>query len=603
MTDLQPFSAEQQAYLQGLALGADVAPAVRRLPVLTGSRGAGADRVGEETMPALGPEAILLEAQDRVLADGRTLSTEEQAKRGKNPLGMWDEIRANAAAGAFPEGTDTFLYKALGLFHVAPAQDAFMCRLRVPGGVLNSHQFRGVADLADAYGGGYADVTTRANLQIREIAHHHADQVLTGLTDLGIIIRGSGGDNVRNITANPTCGIDPQELIDPLPLARQLHHDILRHRELYGLPRKFNIAFDGGGRVASLENTNDVGFTAVQVDSTETTENVRPGVHFRMALGGITGHGDFALDSGVLLEPEQCLPVAKAVLRTFIEQGDRTNRRTARLKYLIDRWGMERFLEEVDLRLRKPMPRFPLERCRPRREVDRHGHVGVHPQKQAGLHYVGIVLPVGRLTVRQMRGLADLANRRGGGVLRLTVWQNLLISDVLEKDVEAAVQEIEDLGLTTSATSFRAGLVACTGSTGCKYAAADTKRHAMVLAEYLEHRVPLDQPINIHLTGCHHSCAQHCIGDIGLLATQVEWGDDLVEGYHLVVGGAHGSDRTLGRQILDGVPFDELPPLIERLIFAYLEDRRTPNESFDRFARRHTEEELRRRCARQIAAA
>src|SRR5207248_3501262 len=183
-------------------------------------------------------------------------------------------------------GTDLFLMKFQGLFYVAPAQDAFMCRLRFPGGICSATQLRGVADLAENFGGGSVDVTTRANLQIRQIGPKNTVDVLMGLNDLGIINRGAGADNIRNITASPTAGIDPNELIDTRPLARAMHHYILNHREMYGLPRKFNIACDGGGSISTLEDTNDIGFVAVRVGEGESVE---PGVYFRLQLGGITG--------------------------------------------------------------------------------------------------------------------------------------------------------------------------------------------------------------------------------------------------------------------------------------------------------------------------
>ena len=211
-----------------------------------------------------------------------------------------------------------------------------MCRLRMPGGILNTLQVRGVAALAEELGGGYADVTTRANLQVREIAAAHAPEVLTRLADLGLTSRGSGADNVRNVTGSPTAGIDPQELIDTRPDARRIHHHILNHRELYGLPRKFNIAFDGGGLVPVLEDTNDIAFTAVPVVA---GHGVAPGIYYRLALGGITGHRDFARGTGVVVAPADTTPVCDAILRVFIANGDRTNRLKARLKYVLDAWG------------------------------------------------------------------------------------------------------------------------------------------------------------------------------------------------------------------------------------------------------------------------
>ncbi|QDV35730.1 NirA family protein [Tautonia plasticadhaerens] len=592
MPESNGFTDVQKHFLQGFVMGADVSRAVRSLPIVSG--GGAHDRSG--AMPGFGvggtaldappsrPDRVHREAQDRVLASGKALCKEEQAKREKDPFSLWDEMRANATSDSFPRGTDVFLYKFSGLFHVAPAQDSFMCRLRIPGGVVPSWQFRGIADLADRHGGGFADVTTRANLQLREIGPRDGIHVLTGLADLGVINRGAGGDNVRNITSSPTSGIDPVELVETLPLAKELHHHILNHPELHGLPRKFNIAFDGGGKVASLEDTNDVGFLAVRVD--ERPDSPPSGVYLRLALGGITGHEEFARPTGVLLLPEECVPVASAIIRVFIKNGDRTDRKKARLKYLLDDWGFDRFLSEVESELGSRLRRAPLGCCSIPPPADRWGHVGFHRQKQDGRSYVGVVLPAGRMTTGQMRGLAEVAERFGSGTIRLTVWQNLLISDIAEADHPEVKAAIQAIGLDWDASAPRAGLVACTGNAGCRYAAADTKGHAMALARYLEDGVTLDQPINIHLTGCHHSCAQHYIGDIGLEATKVEVGEEMVEGYHLCIGGGWGEERGIGRRLLDSVPFDDLPPIVERLLRHYLEHRSHPGESFACFARR-----------------
>src|SRR5579872_6265846 len=527
-------------------------------------------------------------AQDRFVAAGKTLSPEEEAKRKAPPLDMWDEIGANAAADRAPKGIDVFRHKFFGLFYVAPAQDSFMCRLRIPNGILNAHQLAGLADLAEALGGGTLDVTTRANLQIREIAPRSVIEVLTGIQDLGLTSRGAGADNIRNVTGSPTAGIDPTELIDTRPLARALHFTILNHRELYGLPRKFNIAFDGGGQVSVLEDTNDIGFAAVRVGDGAP---VPAGVYFRMYLGGITGHGDFAHDTGILLRSEECVAAAVAVVRVFIAYGDRTDRKRARFKYLLDEWGMDRFMAEVAEELSFTPPKVPAEYCLPRGPLLKHGHVGIHKQKQKGMNYIGVCLPVGRLSAAQARGLAAIATQFGSGTVRLTVWQNLILSDITDAKLPGARTAIEELGLSAEASPIRGALVACTGNTGCKFAATDTKAQALYLAQYLEARIKLDKPINIHLTGCPHSCAQHYVGDIGLLGAQVAQGDGSIEGYHLYVGGGVDHERGLGRELARNVPFAEVPPLIERLLKAYLAERRNA-ESFHEFAGRHSVEAL-----------
>jgi len=578
-----PFDETQKQYLQGVVAGIEARRAAAGLPSAFGAL------VGQPAPATDDPQRA---AQDRATAAGGKLVAEEQAKRAKNPLDRWDEFSADCAAGKFPKGTDVFLTKYLGLFYVAPAQDAFMCRLRLHGGIVSSHQMRGIAGIAEELGGGFVDVTTRANLQIREIKAAHGPEVLTRLYDLGIVNRGAGADNVRNVTGSPTAGIDPDELIDTRTLCRDLHHYILNHRELYGLPRKFNIAFDGGGRIPVLEDTNDIGFVAVRV---REGFGAAPGVYFRMELGGITGHGDFAKGAGVYLEPGECIKAAAAALRVFIDHGDRTNRQKARLKYLLDKWGHEKFVAETEKLFGAPFRRLPSDAIEPRKIADRQAHIGVFPQRQQGRFYIGVALPVGRIRAEQARGLARLADLYGSGTIRLTVWQNLLISDVPGSELDAAIAGLKALGLGCSASSVRAGLVACTGNTGCKFSATNTKGQALAIADYLEPRVALDGPVNIHLTGCHHSCAQHYVGDIGLLGAKVEQGEEQIEGYHIYVGGgaAAAGEQAIAREIYRAVPFAEVPVTLERMLAAYLRHR-DAGERFHAFCNAHDIETLKR---------
>jgi ferredoxin-nitrite reductase len=576
--DADGFSSEQQEYLKGFMFGVEA----RR-----GALGPAAAPAADA--PLADPNDLQRAAQDRTVAAGGKLTAEEEAKRRKHPLDRFDEISTLAAAGKFPRGTDIFLTKFNGLFYVAPAQDAFMCRLRIPGGVITSHQMRGVAAIADDLAGGYADITTRANLQLREIPAANAPEVSLRLAEIGLTSRGSGADNVRNVTGSPTAGIDPQELIDTRPHTRAVHHFILHHRELYGLPRKFNIAFDGGGRVAVLEDTNDIALAAVQVAD---GFGVAPGVYYRLGLGGITGHRDFARDTGVIVKPDEAVRVCNAILRVFIANGDRTDRTKARLKYLLDNWGLPKFLEAVEQELGETLSRIDNAAIAPRPPIDKHGHIGVHEQNQSGLHYAGIACPVGRLTSERLRGLADIADRFGSGTIRLTVWQNCLISDIPRAKLNDALAAIEAIGLDWRASPIRGGLVACTGNAGCKFSASDTKRDAAMLATFLERHITIDQPINIHLTGCHHSCAQHYAADIGLLATKIERDEDMIEGYDLLVGGGSGPDQRLGRLIRAKVVTDDLPPMILALLAAWQTGRAGPEETFQLFSARHSEAEL-----------
>jgi ferredoxin-nitrite reductase len=579
------FDPEQKRYLEGFVTGLQIAKATRGNVVAPATSSASAAE-------ASGPDAAARRAQDRVLAAGGKLAEQEKLKRELNPLDGYERLKAQAASNEYPKPADNFRWRFFGLFYVAPNQNSYMCRLRMPNGILAHWQFSGVADLAERYGGGYAHVTTRANLQVREVEARNAVAMVEAIQDLGLCSRGSGADNIRNVTGTPTAGIDPQELIDTRPSAREWHFHILNERALYGLPRKFNVGFDGGGLIPVLEDTNDIGFQAVAV---KDGFGVEPGVWFRLMLGGITGHKDFARETGVVVRPDDATKVADAVVRVYIDYGDRTDRNKARLKYVIDRMGMAKVVAMVEEKLGRTLDRVPAEALLPRPAFDRAAHIGVHAQKQRGLNWIGVVLPVGRMTAAQMRGLAEVARDLGDGDIRLTVWQNLLISGVPSDKVAAAQAKIAALGLSTSTNSIRAGLVACTGNVGCKFAASDTKRHAEEIARWCETRLELDGPVNIHLTGCHHSCAQHYIGDIGLLACKVQTSEDgdTVEGYHIHVGGGFGPDAAIAPELYRDIKAEDAPRTVERILKAYLAHRASPQESFLAFTRRHEVDALR----------
>jgi ferredoxin-nitrite reductase len=572
------FSPDQKRYLEGFVSGLNAARATR-----------GVLAPGAKSEPT-GPDAIHLKAQDRVTAGGGKLSEPEKFKREQHPFDVYEKLKEQAEKNEPPKPADNFRWRYFGLFYVAPAQASYMCRLRIPNGILKHWQFSGIADLAERTGGPYAHVTTRANLQFREIEPKHAIEVIEGIESLGLWSRGSGADNIRNVTGTPTAGIDPQELIDTRPYAREWHFHILNNRTLYGLPRKFNVGFDGGGIIPVLEDTNDIGFQAVEVID---GHGIEPGIWFRLALGGITGHRDFARDTGVVVRPQDATKVSDAVVRVFIEHGDRTNRNKARLKYVLDAWGFEKFLSAVEEKLGWKLTRAPAEAVKPRPMFDRAAHIGVRAQKQAGLNWIGVVFPVGKITVRQMRGLAKIAQDLGDGDIRLTVWQNLLISGVPDDKVALAEVAIASLGLATSATAIRTGLVSCTGATGCRFAAAHTKENAEEIAAWCEARVTLDRPVNIHLTGCHHSCAQHYIGDIGLIAARVAINEegDTVDGYHILVGGGFGPDALIAREIYKDVKAEDAPRTVERILKGYLAHR-ADDETFVDFSKRHEVETL-----------
>src|ERR1700728_1928873 len=576
------FSDEQKRYLEGFMSGLQVGRVGRSIGVAA-EAGAPAGKIDAEPV---GPDAAAFKAQDRFVRDGKKLSDPEKFKREQHPFDAYERLKAQAEGNTPPPPADNFRWRFYGLFYVAPAQDSFMCRLRIPNGILKHWQFAGVADLAESCGGGYSHVTTRANIQIREIPPKHSVALIEGIQDVGLCSRGSGADNIRNVTGTPTAGIDPQELIDTRPYAREWHFHILNNRSLYGIPRKFNVGFDGGGMIPVLEDTNDIGFQAVAV---KDGFGVESGIWFKLMLGGITGHQDFARSTGVIVKPEDATKVADAVVRVFIDNGDRTNRAKARLKYVLDAWGFDKFIAAMEEKLGYKLLRVPTEAIAPRPPFDRSAHIGVRPQKQQGYCWIGVAIPVGKLTAEQMRGVARIAAEFGDGEIRLTVWQNFLIGNVPEEKVAAAEAAIEAIGLSAKANSIRAGLIACTGNAGCRLAMSKTHQHASDIAAWCETRVQLDGPVNIHLTGCPNSCAQHYIGDIGLLGVKIQVSEDgdQVEGYHIHVGGGFGPDAACGREIYHDIKAEDAPQAVERMLKGYLAHRASADESFMAFTRRH----------------
>ena len=563
-----PFTEEQTGYLNGFVAGLHQAPFL------------GQNAEGQFTDSS--EESIFGTPLD-------DLCREEAIKHEQNGLDCYDTILDRAAEGKFASDGDIFRFKFHGLFYVTPAQEAYMMRARIPGCAMNSRQLRGFAQMSRDWGGGYVDVTTRGNLQIREIQPENTVNILNTLIELGLTSKGSGADNVRNVTATPTTGFDKDELLDVLPYAKAMHHAILNNRDLYGMPRKFNISYDSGGAISVCADTNDIAFYAVTLK--EKTEDLDPGVYFRVQLCGITGHKQFASDSGLLIKPSEATAVASAMLRAFIENGDRTNRKKARLKYLVDQWGVPKYLDEVQKKLAFPLRFVAEELCEKPKPKVKHGHLGVHKQSD-GRNYIGIVVPVGRMTAETVEKIANLSDQFGTGDLRLTAWQNIIIPHVSDEKLVEAQLAIKEAGLAYQASSLSGGLIACTGNTGCKYAAANTKGQAVELGKHLDSKLELDQPVNIHLTGCHHSCAQHYIGDIGMMATpcKTESGEK-VEGYNIVLGGGVDDEQAIAREAFKSVPFTDIPPLVEQLVKTYKENRKE-GETFAQYTQREKVEEL-----------
>jgi ferredoxin-nitrite reductase len=599
------FSETQKLYLEGLASGLKaqlkkgatpgaVGGTLHTLPapaVLATARAEARD---------VGFEQARRAARTRLSEARARPSPEERAKEQLEPDEMWGRMLRMAKAGQVPTGEDLFRYKFHGLFYTAPTEDAFMCRLRFPAGFVTAHQLAGIADIADAYARPELQLTTRSNVQLRGIAPASAMDVLTRVYELGVQNRGAGADGVRNVLASPTAGFDRQELIDTRPLAREAHHYLLSCRHLHALPRKFLVAFDGGGTVGVAPETSDLGFRAVLVNGS-ADGGLGPGVYFRLLLGGSPSHGRLGRDAGVLVAPEQCLAVLESVLQIYMEHGDRTNRRRARLVYLLESWGMQRFMEELGHRLDFVLPALPIAECTvaaPRPLA----HLGFHNQKPRGLSYVGVFVKDGVLTTQQARGLARIASELGQGELSLTRWHSVIIPHLKDTQIHRVKDALVALGLGWTASKLQSGLVACTGSAGCKFGLVDTKHSARELTNHLEQRLKLDTPLHLHISGCHRGCAQQLTADIGLLASS-NGGDTGGKGpaYDVSIGGRDGPNATAARVFAQRVATADLPELLTELLEIYSE-RRLPEESFHDFVGRVPASDLRRWSRRRARA-
>jgi ferredoxin-nitrite reductase len=553
----RPLSEEQSTYLSGFFAG------VQQRAVVFADFWSDREKAPAEAAKQQQEEEPLLAAEERI-------------KNEEHPLDSYYRLLENARTNKAPDKEETFRFKWNGLFYLTPMKDAFMARMRIPGGILKTYQLRGIAQTARELTTGYCQITTRANLQIRLIQPKDAPEVLRRIQAIGLHTRGAGADNIRNLTSNPTAGIDPKELIDCTPYVRELADFILAHREFYNLPRKFNIAFDGGGLIGSVEDTNDIGVKVVRLGEE---------IVFRISLGGATGHKSFARDLGVVVPPENIVKTIIAIIRVYIRNGNRGDRKKARLKHLLDKWTMEQYLAETEKILGITLTRAPFDPAAivyPGADLP-HSHVGAFPQKQKGFYYLGVALPVGQITPAQMLRIADLADNYGSGEIRLTVWQNLIIPNIPEAYLETVKKAIRKMGLNYQQSNIASGVVACTGNRYCKFSFTDTKGHALSLTKHLQKRIELDQPVNIHFTGCPNSCAQHYMGDIGLLGTKTRDGQ---EAYHVFVGGGFGKNAACGRQIYQALGFEEINVTIEKILRAYLKHRE-PGESFQSFTTRH----------------
>ena len=451
-----------------------------------------------------------------------------------------------------------------GLFYGSIARDGILSRMRIPGGIFNVQQCRAIANLIDKYSTGWVQITNRANLQIRDLNSAISPEVWHDLQELGLASRRVEIDPIRNIMASPTAGIDRAQLLDTRPLVKAWDNHLQTHPELSELSPKFSVGFDGGESVSIRAIRNDILLAAA--GKSEDSEIV-----FRLYLNG---------DTRIIIKQSQCISVLAALASLYLEytkNQPRIEGKKPRLRHLLADWGVESYLKRVEQNVPFSLQRSSITSSE--KPIAHYQHLGIHPQQQSGFSYVGIAQPLGRLKSQQLRDLANLAQNFGRGTLRLTPWQNLLISDIPNHRLEELQKLIARLGLHSSATNLDSCLVACAGSSGCASAMTDTQSHALAMVRDLAQKLQIDRPVNIHFSGCEKSCAQHDPIDITLVGIQIEKGDETIAGYDIYGG---KTDSPFGRQIFQGLSVSQISSSIAQMLRIY-QRFRSPDESFGEF--------------------
>ena len=449
--------------------------------------------------------------------------------------------------------------KWVGVFYRRPTPGHFMMRIRMANGIVTSEQARLLGEITKESGRNVADVTTRQQVQLRWVTVEGVPEVMARLEAAGLSSLQTGMDNIRGIVGCPATGLAPTELLDTAPIAAAFQRIFLGNKAFTNLPRKFNVTITGCLEHCTGGETQDISMTPAF--ATFGGEDV---VGFNVAVGGKQGSGGprFATALDAFVSPGEAAELCAAIALLFRDHGPREARSRARLAFLVDEWGGERFRKELETRIGRDLP--PAGRdARGTRTTD---HVGIFRQRQPGLNYVGLKTPVGRVTGDQLLELARIAERYGRGELRFTPSQNVLIPHVPDALLGELTGEPLLKALPYNPSEIQRGLVSCTGTDFCNLALIDTKTRAMALARELEQRLGATRPLTVRWSGCPASCGNHHTADVGLQGCKVKVDGKIVDGVHVFVGGRGGRDPRAAEKILEDVPCDALPEALDRLV-------------------------------------
>jgi ferredoxin-nitrite reductase len=498
-----------------------------------------------------------------MIATAPSLNKFEKLKAEKDGLAVRAELESYAAMGweAMDNNDREHRLKWLGVFWRPMTPGKFMMRLRLPSGIVNSAQLRVLGNILQRYGDeGSADLTTRQNIQLRGIRIEDLPQIFAEMESVYLTCVQSGMDNVRNITGSPVAGLEADELYDTREMIQELQDQItnngLGNPEFSNLPRKFNIAIAGCRDNSVHAEINDLAFIPAFKDEE---------FGFNIVVGGFFSgkRVEPAMPLDAWVPPAGVIPFSLAMLRVFRDHGLRVNRTKARLMWLIDEWGIEKLRSTLETEYA-----LPLAKAAAKDEIvwEKRDHLGVFAQKQPGLSYVGIHIPLGRLFADDMFELARLAEIYGSGEVRLTVEQNGIIPNVPNDRLESLLAEPVLQKFSIAPDNLTRSVVSCTGAQFCNFALMETKQQAEQFANLLADRVTVPQPVRFHWTGCPNSCGQPQVADIGLMGTKVRKNGKTMEGVDIYMGGTVGKDAHLGTCVMKGVPCEDLQPVLEELL-------------------------------------
>ena len=496
--------------------------------------------------------------------DGTTLNKFEKFKAEKDGLAIKDELDHFAQIGweAMDKTDLEHRLKWVGVFYRPVTPGKFMMRLRIPNGILSSEQMRVLGEIVQRYGDdGNADITTRQNLQLRGIRIEDIPDIFQRLKSVGMTSVQSGMDNVRNITGSPMAGLDADELIDTRELVQKVQDMITNYGQgnyqFTNLPRKFNIAIEGGRDNSVHAEINDIAFVPAYKEGE---------LGFNVVVGGFFSakRCEAAIPINVWVRPNQeVVDLCRGILEVYRDNGLRSNRQKSRLMWLIDEWGIEEFRTRVANHLG-----YPLATAAEKDAIDweKRDHLGVFPQKQEGLSYIGLCIPVGRLFADDMFDLARIAEVYGSGELRLTVEQNVIIPNIAAENMPTLLTEPLLAKFTPNPTPLQRALVSCTGAQFCNFALIETKNKAVDLIRQLDAELNIPRGVRIHWTGCPNSCGQPQVADIGLMGTKARKDGKTVEGVDIYMGGKVGKDAHLGSCVQKGIPCEDLKSLLTSIL-------------------------------------